>query len=328
MISVGILLYPQLLLSSVILPAEMLRAADNFYRARQRSRQRMRIHIASLDGEPTGGEGQIRLSPNCSVDKLAEVDLLYLPAMWRNPDPVVQQQQAILPLLQSLASANRLICAVGTGSCFLAEAGLLDGKPATSHWHHIEQFAARYPHVQIKKHHLITRAGNLYCAGSINSVADLTGHFIERFYGPGVAREVNAHFSPEIRRSYRDSGYIEGEFNTHHDEVIIDAQQWLQQSYAEDVDFGQMARRFSMSQRSLNRRFSQATGLTPGKYLQQLRLNHARELLRNSNLSVAEIASEVGYHDLGYFSTLFRRYMAQTPTGYRKSVRGKLFKLP
>jgi transcriptional regulator GlxA family with amidase domain len=82
-----------------------------------------------------------------------------------------------------------------------------------------------------------------------------------------------------------------------------------------------------MSQRTLNRRFKRATGVSPGRYLQQLRLEHARELLRDSNLSVTEIAAKVGYQDVAYFSTLFRLHMSLSPTAYRKSVRGKLFSM-
>jgi transcriptional regulator GlxA family with amidase domain len=329
MLTAGFILYPHHLVSSVALPAEMLSAADNLYRARQRRGGRLHIRIARLDDHRDHGNGdRLQLQPNCSYQQLADVDLLYLPAMWRNPLPVLARQQAIFPLLQHLAAAGRLICAVGTGSCFLAEAGLLDGKPATSHWFFMEQFAARYPAVQTKNRHLITRAGNLYCAGSINSVADITGHFIEHFYDQDIARQVNAHFSPEIRRSYRERGYFEGEANTHHDEAIIDAQHWLQQHATESVDFHRLALKLDMSQRSFNRRFARVTGLTPGRYLQQLRLQQACELLRDSNLPIAEIANRVGYPDLGHFSTLFRKHMSQTPSGYRKSVRGKLFKLP
>ena len=80
-----------------------------------------------------------------------------------------------------------------------------------------------------------------------------------------------------------------------------------------------------MSQRTLNRRFKLAIGMSPGRYVQYLRLEHARELLRDTNLSMTEIAMEVGYRDLGYFSTLFRAHMAQSPTAYRQAVRGKLF---
>jgi transcriptional regulator GlxA family with amidase domain len=114
----------------------------------------------------------------------------------------------------------------------------------------------------------------------------------------------------------------------HHDELMIDAQHWLQTHAADPVDFGQLAQQFSMSQRTLNRRFKLATGISPGRYVQYLRLEQARDLLRDSNLSITEIATAVGYPDIGYFSTLFREHMAQSPTAYRKSVRGKLFSMP
>jgi transcriptional regulator GlxA family with amidase domain len=240
----------------------------------------------------------------------------------------LNRQRQLIPLIQAIAASDTLICAVGTGSSFMAEGGLLDDKPATTHWYFMEEFSRRYPRVQLKRQHLITRTGNLFCAGSINAVADLTGYFIEQFYGVQVARQVEGHFSPEIRRSYRQQGYIEGEANMHHDELMIDAQHWLQTHAADPVDFGNLAQEFSMSQRTLNRRFKLATGMSPGRYVQHLRLEQARDLLRDSNLSITEIATAIGYRDIGYFSTLFREHMAQSPTAYRKSVRGKLFSMP
>ena len=108
---------------------------------------------------------------------------------------------------------------------------------------------------------------------------------------------------------------------------MIDAQQWLHEHFAEPLSFTELARHLGLSQRTLNRRFKLATGLSPGRYLQQVRLEQARELLRDSNLSIAEIAMSVGYQDIGYFSTLFREHMAQSPTAYRQAVRGKLFAL-
>lgn len=327
MLTVGLVLYPQMLLSSVTLPIEMLKAADNLHRAQQRSRERLQICVAVIDGQPPHSDDGIHLHPTHALEELEQADLLFLPALWRNPTPVLRSKTALLPLLQQLDASSRFICAVGTGSSFLAEAGLLDGKPGTSHWFDNERFARKYPDVHTKKHHLITQAGHLYCAGSINAVADLTSHFIEHFYNASIARQVDAQFSPEIRRPYRDAGYIAGEINTHQDEVIIDAQEWLQRHFAEDVDFRELAARLNMSQRSLNRRWQLATGHTPGHYLRQLRLGHARELLGNSNLPVADIASNVGYQDLSHFSTQFRKHFAQSPSAYRKSVRGKLFRL-
>ncbi len=325
MLSVAFVLYPRVLFSSITLPVEMLTAADHAYRVRHKTASRLYIHVATLDGQPIPSNSILAIRPTCSLDQLGDIDLLYLPTLWRNPLPVLHHQRRLIPLLQDIATRQTLICAVGTGSCFLAEAGLLNHKPAATHWYFMEAFSRRYPEVELKRQHLITRADNLYCAGSVNAVADLTGHFIERFYGPQIARQVESHFSPEIRRSYRQQGYFEGEANLHHDELMIDAQQWLHEHFAETLNFADVAHQMGMSQRTLNRRFKMATGMSPGRYLQQLRLEQARELLRDSNLPIAEIAIAVGYQDIGYFSTLFREHMAQSPTAYRQAVRGKLF---
>jgi len=325
-VSVAFMLYPRVLLSSISLPLEMLTAADHFDRVRHKSASRLRLHVATLDGQPLGSSGLFSILPTCCIEQLVDIDLLYLPTLWRNPLLVLHTQRRLMPLLRGIASRQALICAVGTGSCFLAEAGLLTGKPATTHWYFLDAFSRLYPDVDLKRQHLITRAGNLYCAGSVNAVADLTCYFIERFYGPQIARQVESHFSPEIRRSYRQQGYFEGETNLqHHDELMIDAQQWLHEHFTEPLNFTDVASQLGMSQRTLNRRFKLATGMSPGRYVQQLRLEQARELLRNSNLAVAEIAVSVGYQDIGYFSTLFREHMAQSPTAYRQAVRGKLF---
>ncbi len=323
--TVAFVLYPRVLLGSITLPLEMLTAADHFDRVRHKRESRLRLHVATLDGEPPSATGMLSINPSCALDQLADIDLLYLPTLWRNPLPVLHRQRRLIPLLQRIASRQALICAVGTGSCFLAEAGLLSGKPATTHWYFMETFGRRYPDVDLKRQHLITRAGNLYCAGSVNSVADLTCYFIEHFYGSQIARQVESHFSPEIRRSYRQQGYFEGESNLHHDELMIDAQQWLYEHFADPLNFAEVARHLGMSQRTLNRRFKSATGMSPGRFVQQLRLEQARELLRDSNLPIAEVAVAVGYQDIGYFSTLFREHMAQSPTAYRQAVRGKLF---
>lgn len=325
MLDIAFLLYPHALASSVALPAEMLYAADHFYRVKFRRRPLIRIRVVDTAGPSPTLAGSLQLRADCRLDELGQLQLLVLPAMWRDPLPVVRDHPEVVAAVSEHYAAGAAICSVGTGSCFTAEAGLLDGKPATTHWFFMDRFAERYPAVQLQRKHLITRADNLYCAGSVNAVADLTGHFIERFYGPTIARQVEAHFSPEIRRSYQALTYIEGQANRHDDELIAEAQHWLHTHFSEPVDFSALATSIGLSQRSFNRRFKHATGTRPGAYLQRLRLEQARDLLRNSNLAVTEIAQQVGYQDPSHFAALFRERMAQTPLAYRRSARGKLF---
>jgi transcriptional regulator GlxA family with amidase domain len=319
------------LASSLTLPMEMLTAADNLMRVR--SRQSKLTRTTSLHCDLVGAENTaeiatvtgLTLKLSGKATDITTTDLLIIPALWRNPLTALQRHTELLPWLQQLAQHDTHLCAVGTGSFLLAEAGLLTHKPATTHWFYFDQFARRYPQVQLQRRHLITEAGNIFCAGSINSVADLTIHFIEMYYGAQIARKVEAQFSPEIRRPFDSHVYAAGSSDVHGDELVVQAQDILRSRYAEAFNITNLAHELGVSVRSLNRRFKNATGLSPGIYLQQQRLNTARDLLRTSNLSIAEVANAAGYGDSDYFCRRFRDAMKQTPSAYRAAVRGKLF---
>ena len=218
-----------------------------------------------------------------------------------------------------------IISGVGTGCCFMAEAGLLDEKPATTHWYYFDQFERSYPATNLKRQYFITQAGNLYCAASVNAMADLTVHFIKMIYGETIANQVQRHFSHEIRRDYESISFFEGNANYHPDEDIVQAQTWMQDNYQRDFKQADLAERFHMSIRTFNRRFKNATEKTPSQYLQEIRVGVAKDLLKTSNLSIQEIALQVGYTDISHLASLFKKYLNITPSEYREVVRGKLF---
>lgn len=324
---ITVLILNESLCSSVSLPIEMLNAANELARSRNRLFPALDIEIV---GETTGlakTAGGLQINCTSTYEDIKKTDLLILPALWRNPSRILLRNRKFLPWIRDLSAGGTLLCAVGTSSCFFAEAGLLDGKPATTHWHFCDTFAKRYPLVDLKKEYLITQAGNIYCAGSANSVADLTVHLVGRFYGQEIARAVEGQFSPEIRRPFENHAYAQFDTSLHQDEIIIDAQEWLRQHCTEEISLDNLAKQLGLSPRTFSRRFKQAAGITAGNYLQSLRLNNAKELLRTSNLAVAEIATRSGYFDSSYFCLRFRKLMGQTPRAYRQSVRGKLFQL-
>jgi len=320
---IAFVLYEQMLATSVVLPAEMFRAAADLALARQRKALPEISFIATRPGMYTSRSG-IPLLANNSIGQ-RQFDLVFLPALWRNPQAVIRQHEALLPWLRQQHDGGALIGAAATGVCFLAASGLLDQRPATTHWFYLDQFAARYPAVDLKPQYLITRAGNLYCAASINALADLTVHFIRHFYGSSIASHVERHFSHEARKSYDNVTYREDDSERHHDEDIIQIQLWLHRHHAQQIQLADVAQQFGMSLRNFNRRFLAATGKTPLRYLQGLRIEEGRDLLSNSNLSIAEVAEKVGYQDSSHFSRLFRDILTITPQDYRKSMRNKLF---
>ena len=320
------LLCENMLATSSTLPMEMLLAAESASHGAQRpSTPHLKLRTAALYAEAVTTRSGFTWQPDCSLEQAAHNDIIYLPGLWRNPRPLIRRSGYLLDWLREQYQNGALISAVGTGCCFLAEAGLLDGKPATTHWHYFDQFQRDYPKVDLKRQYFITQAGNLYCAASVNSLADLTVHFIHRLLGKTIASHVERHFSHEIRRSYESSGYFEQDHSRHPDEEIVQVQIWLQDNYHRNISFEQVADRFSLSTRTLNRRFKTATGQTPLQYLQEVRINTARDLLKTSNLSINEVAEKVGYQDAGYFTALFKKQLATTPKEYRATVRAKLF---
>ncbi len=241
--------------------------------------------------------------------------------------PLVRKNRILLQWIKEQHQGSATFSVGGTGVVFLAEAGLLNGQPAATHWYYLERLQHHYPAVEFKPHHLVTRSGRIYCAGSVNSVADLTVHLIKMMMGKSIALRVEQQFSHEIRKSFEETCFTEDHVTTHQDEVIVMLQEWLQTHYQDELSLADMSNISGLHVRTLNRRFKQATNLSPMGYLKELRLRQARELLKSTNLGIAEIALQVGYNDPDYFSRCFHKHYQIKPTDFRRSVREKLFQL-
>jgi len=325
MYTAAAILYPNALATSVTLPMEILQAASQMASVGKRGEPQVRFLLTAPERDRVTLGSGIALQPDIGFRDLPAVDLLLLPAIWRNPVPTIQESTRWLELLREQAATGTRICSVGTGSFLLAEAGLLSGRPATTHWHYFEHFIRRYPEVELKTRHLITQSENIYCVGSVNSIADLMVHITEEWFGSRIARAIENQFSPEIRQAFRAAAYQKEVDSSHHDEAVVEAQQWLQDHLPSPLSMGQLAAHLRLSPRTLNRRFKQATGISPQAYLQRLRIASAKDLLRQSNLSIGEIAWQLGLQDASYFSQLFRQHSGISPLRYREAVRGKLF---
>ncbi|MGH8598901.1 MAG: GlxA family transcriptional regulator [Gammaproteobacteria bacterium] len=315
----------RMLAASAMLPIEMWRAAASTARGRH---QRIAFELETVlahDGAAASTQAGIALAPTTDLNCGGRFDVIYLPALWRNPRPVLDRSGVLWPWLRTQFESGALMAGVGTGCCFLAEAGLLDGKSATTHWHYFAQFARAYPRVHLKRQYFITQAGALFCAASVNSMADVTVHLIERFYGRAIASHVERNFSHEIRRPFDKYRFLDGDDMQHADEAIVEVQLAMQRRLHERLRMRELAREFGFSPRNLDRHFREATGISPLAYLQQQRVKVAKELLQSTNLSILEIAYRVGYQDQGHLARLFERTLAVGPREYRRTVRAKIF---
>jgi transcriptional regulator GlxA family with amidase domain len=325
MVSVGFVLTGGMMSTGTTLPLEMWRTADARWAARERGRRVLHAVLLGVDEAPVRSQAGLTLSADRSVSGKDQFDVIYLPALWRNPRPVIARSGRLFPWLIGQHERGATIAAVGTGCTLLAETGLLDGKAATTHWYYFEPFARDYPKVDLKREYFITQAGNLYCAASINALADVTVHLIERHCGREVASYTERQFSYEVRRPYEKYRFLAGKNRRHPDELIVEVQSWLADHQADAVSLGDVAARFGVSTRTLLRRFKLATDETPARYLRGVRIDTAKALLDSTNLGIGDIADRVGMQDPRQFARVFREREGVSPREYRRTVRSKLF---
>lgn len=323
---VAALLYPEALATSVTLPQEILHAAAQHARAQRRPHPERTLQVLSAERAAmiTLHSG-LSLAVNGTLSPESPYDLLILPAIWRHPERVQRRLAPVLPLLRTLHAAGTAICSVGSASHLLAAAGLLDDRPATTHWRDFDTFATRYPRVRLKRRHLITRSGTLYCVGSVNSIADLMVHLVSQWFGDAIARSVEAQFSPEARQAFDGAAFIDESGDAHQDALIRELQDHLQENLAEPHNLDSLARQLGLAPRSLSRRFQQATGRSPMAWLRERRLREARSLLQHSDLPITEIGWRCGYSTASRFSQAFRADQGMGPRAWRTAVRGKRF---
>jgi transcriptional regulator GlxA family with amidase domain len=203
----------------------------------------------------------------------------------------------------------------------LAETGLLDGGDATSHWGYQDLFRRHYPRVRFRPEPNLCfadPAGRIVTAGGTTSWHDLALHIISRHVSPGEAMR--------IAKVYLLKWHDEGQLpyaplvrpQPHPDAVVRGCEAWLRDHFRESGVVARVVGQAGVPERTLKRRFKQATGLALIDYVQNLRIEAAKHLLESSDQAVDEIGFAVGYEDPSFFRRLFRRRTGVTPGRYRR----------
>jgi transcriptional regulator GlxA family with amidase domain len=203
----------------------------------------------------------------------------------------------------------------------LAESGLLDGCPATSHWGYQDLFTKQYPKVHFQPEPNLVfadPAGRIVTAGGTTSWHDLAIHIIARHAGTGEALR--------IAKVYLLKWHGEGQLPyaslvrsaPHADSVVRACEQWLKDNYKASDALQQAVAHANIPERTLKRRFKAATGATLIEYLQNLRIEEAKRLLEAKQMPVDDISIEAGYEDPSFFRRLFKRLTGLTPSQYRR----------
>jgi len=279
------------------------------------------VIIASPNGNDIKSYSGTSIQTDRMIDNKDHWDLIFICHFWGDATQQLQDNPNLVSWLQEQSRRKTAIIALGSGVLWLAQAGLLDGRDATTYWHYREEFSQCFPRVNWLEQASITQSDHLCCVAGATSANDMLLHHITKLCGAKVAQGINRDILFDSRRTYDLPTSGLEVHRQHDDQQILQVQSWLDSHFNQVVDFNQIAQRFNMSLRNFPRRFERATGSKPLQYLQRLRITIAKERLIYSNNSIKHIALDVGYQDSSYFSALFKRHLALTPAAFRQQYR-------
>ncbi len=269
----------------------------------------------SLDGQSVQLEfAQIRVDGGLQLAEQA--DLLIVPATGSAISKTLESNAELLPWLAR--RDRQQIASLCSSAFLLAAAGLLDGRQATTHWALAGAFSRHFPQVNLRSDLLLTEDGPLFCSGGAQAGLDLCLHLIGRHAGEWLAQQVANAMVIERQRGTQTR--FAPLLPSSEDKALAPLLAWLREHHAEAIDLNRLAQQAHCSARTLLRRFKQGTGLTPGDYLQRLRISVAQQALADSAQSLEQIASEAGFADRATFAKRFKQLCGETPGAFRKRM--------
>lgn len=264
--------------------------------------------------------GPLRLQVDEGLDALERADLVVVPG--RN-DPLRASPPEVVAALQAAAARGTRIASICVGAFTLAEAGLLDGRDATTHWRAAGAFAERFPAVRLDPHVLYADNGDILTSAGAASGLDLCLHIVERDYGAAVAADAARLAVAPLHRPGGQAQYIVRNRPAAAPSPLAQVFIWIEANAYRDLTLADIAEAAGMSTRTLTRRFAQETGQSPMQWVAGVRLRHAQELLESTDHTIDRIAAQTGFPSTSNFRAQFGQVIGVTPGAYRAVFRGR-----
>ena len=212
----------------------------------------------------------------------------------------------------------RRICSVCIGAFILAEAGLLAGKNATTHWQYWKELHDNYDNIHVDPDPIFVRDGNIYTSAGISAGIDLSLALVEEDLGRNISLQIAQMLVLYLRRPGNQSQFsplLTQQVSSK--QQIKDLQDWISGNIKSNLSVEVLAAQAAMSPRNFARVFAADVGMTPGKYVEGLRVESSKRYLEETNLTMDQIATECGFGTADTMRKLFHRHMGMSPFAYR-----------
>lgn len=287
---------------------------------------RFNVQIASLGGVDIRCSNRLIMQAHCDIAKVLDCDLLLIPTIGDSIDKVLSQNSKLIAHIKRLANTKADIASNCSGAFFLAKAGLLDGKVATTHWGYASKFKAEYPLVDLQENQFVTQSksasknqsGNIFCAAGGSAFYDLGLLLIERYCGREISTQVAKTQIIDSKRGNQNSYTNVSLHRPHSDPLVKQVQEFIEENFKQPMQVSHLATMVNVTPRTLNRRFQACVAMRPIEYIQAVRIEQAKRLLELGDVTIKSLAEQVGYDDISSFTRLFKRATELTPKEYQE----------
>lgn len=259
--------------------------------------------------------------PETTFEALPDPDILCVPELLVAPeDDISGRYPEETAWIARAYDSGSVVASACSGTLLLAEAGLLDGREATTHWGYCSALERFYPAIQVHCSRVLVSTGEgqrIITSGGGTSYQDLALFLVARFLG----LEEAMHLAKVYLMDWHQNGQLPfsslARSRQYDDRIIASCQEWIAANYESSSPVAAMARLSGLTERTFKRRFTKATGMAPIEYVHTLRLEEAKQMLETTKESIEAVANEVGYEDTTFFRRLFRRRVGLGPREYR-----------
>lgn len=286
----------------------------------------LRPVIAAAQAGPLTVANGVRVHPEVTLTDLPVPEVLCVPEVFVAPGTSLTGRFDVeLAFIRRCFESGSIVAAACSGALLLAEAGLLDGQDATTHWAYCDSLAATHPGVRVHAQRALVMTGDghrLVMAGGGTSWHDLALYLVSRLVGLEAAMQLARVYLIDWHQVGQQPYARLSSTRQSDDAVIARCQVWLADHYREPNPVAAMTRVSGLTSKTFVRRFKQSTGMSPLEYAHRVRLEEAKQMLEATDLPVAAVALDVGYEDEGFFLRLFKRSVNMTPAQYRRRFAG------
>ncbi len=280
------------------------------------------VKIVAASSDPVECSGNVLVTPHLGIDEVDQTDVVIVASLLVPASiPLKDYDQNTLKWLREQQSHGAIIASACTGALVLAQAGMLDGLEATSHWAYRDLFRIHYPGVRLRLGQNLVGTGHnnkIVTSGGTTAWQELALHLITRYCGiEYTVRSVRFWLIPD--REENQGQYAAMPLGIPHNDALIERSQlWVADHYADPNPVTTLIDQSGLPPTTFSRRFKRATGYNPMDYVHATRMEHAKDLLTKEAHNIDEIGFLVGYEDPASFRRLFKRKSGISPSHYRR----------